>query len=125
MDLQRPKTPLASRSGTALEKLARGLKQIGRGRTDATEMVEVISPPKRVPSQLEMKSKSELRSKSIRKVRSLATIEGRNRNKTTSPPTYDSSGHAFDVDEMRRHRQKFEDGIVSAQRNGSSYSRDI
>jgi hypothetical protein len=88
----RPKTPSGGR-GTALEKLARGLKTIGRSRTDVTEIspkeeMFVTSPQKQFPSLRKMRSMGD---------RSLKSAAGRD-----SP--------AFDVEEMRRQRLAYEAG---------------
>lgn len=88
----RPKTPSIGR-GTALEKLARGLKTIGRSRTDVTEIspkeeMFVTSPPKPHKSLRKMRSMGD---------RSLRSAQGRD-----SP--------AFDVEEMRRQRLAYEAG---------------
>lgn len=90
---QRPKTPSGGR-GTALEKLARGLKTIGRSRTDVTEIspkeeMFVTSPPKQ-------------QHKSLRKMRSMGDRSLRSAQGRDSP--------VFDVEEMRRQRLAYEAG---------------
>jgi len=88
---QRPKTPSGGR-GTALEKLARGLKTIGRSRTDVTE----ISPKE------EMFTSPQKQHKSLRKMRSMGDRSLRSAHGRDSP--------AFDVEEMRRQRLAYEAG---------------
>lgn len=78
-DTERPKTPAASvksvattrhratstsRSGTALEKLARGLRSLGRGRPEVTEMVSTPAVPP-LPEK----------TKTLRKMRSMGTLD--------------------------------------------------
>lgn len=107
----RPKTPGFSRSGTALEKLARGLMAIGRGRTDATEMVnedgEVVTPPPPTTPSAERPSRM------LRKMRSLGSFEGRSRQPSDTP--------AFDADAMRKQRMRFEAGLSG----GKGQSQEI
>lgn len=91
-EYQRPKTP-SSRPGTALEKLARGLKTIGRSRTDVTEIspregMFPTSPPKPL--------------KTLRKMRSMGDRSLRSAQDCESP--------AFDANEMRRQRLAYEAG---------------
>jgi len=101
----RPKTPLGGKSGSALEKLARGLKTIGRSRTDVTEMLD---DPKAMPSV-----GNKLRT--LRKMRSMGAIE-RNGNKpmAAAAPVSANDMPMFDVDMMRKHRMKYEAGVVSS-----------
>lgn len=87
----RPKTPSGVK-GTALEKLARGLKTIGRSRTDVTE----ISPRE------EMFVQSPQKTKSLRKMRSMGNINERKQSVTNAP--------AFDPVEMQRQRLRYEAG---------------
>lgn len=89
---QRPKTPSGGR-GTALEKLARGLKTIGRSRTDVTE----ISPKE------EMFTSPQKQHKSLRKMRSMGDRSLRSAQGGSDSP-------AFDVEEMRRQRLAYEAG---------------
>lgn len=88
----RPKTPSIGR-GTALEKLARGLKTIGRSRTDVTE----ISPREEMFNTSPPKQH-----KGLRKMRSMGDRSLKSAHAQDSP--------AFDVEEMRRHRLAYEAG---------------
>lgn len=90
----RPKTPSGSR-GSALEKLARGLKTIGRSRTDVTE----ISPKEEMFVRSPQKQHKSLRKMRSMGDRSLRSAHGGGQ----SSPT-------FDVEEMRRQRLAYEAG---------------
>ncbi|KAK3703083.1 hypothetical protein LTR37_014694 [Vermiconidia calcicola] len=105
----RPKTPSGGKHSTALEKLARGLKTIGRNRTDATEMIPDNTPPQ-PPSP---------KAKGLRKMRSMGALEGRKASKI------DVSAASFDSEEMRRHRLKYEAGAHAARKLGKSTSHEI
>ncbi|KXL48503.1 hypothetical protein M433DRAFT_113840 [Acidomyces richmondensis BFW] len=74
----RPKTPSGGRSGSALEKIARGLKTIGRSRTDP---------------------------KGLRKMRSMGSLEYRKTHKS-APKAAEQP--AFDAEMMRTQRMKHE-----------------
>lgn len=91
---RRPKTPSGGR-GTALEKLARGLKTIGRSRTDVTE----ISPREEMFTTSPQKQPS----KALRKMKSMGSISDRS---LKSVHAQDSP--TFDVEEMRRHRMAYD-----------------
>ncbi|KAI6874043.1 hypothetical protein KC338_g1384 [Hortaea werneckii] len=105
----RPKTPIASRSSTALEKLARGLRTIGRSRTDVTEMVQDEEPP----PQFSLSSPE--KSKALRKMRSLGSID----NKKGQPSAFGASDRpTFDVEAMRMQRMKYDAGIAMQQKFG-------
>lgn len=91
---RRPKTPSGGR-GTALEKLARGLKTIGRSRTDVTE----ISPKEEMFTTSPQKQPS----KALRKMKSMGSIADR-----STKSAHGSDSPAFDVDEMRRHRLAYD-----------------
>ena len=109
----RPKTPTGGRPGTALEKLARGLKTIGRSRTDVTEMVPPpvqTSPPK---------------PKGLRKMRSFGAIEGRNGSKVSLSSVRADDVPAFDAEEMRRQRLKFEAGTLAQEKAGTMRSHEV
>ncbi|KAK4904687.1 hypothetical protein LTR49_025908 [Elasticomyces elasticus] len=93
--IARPKTPSGAKNGTTLEKLARGLKSIGRSRTDATEMVETAAP---LPST----SPALGRPRGLRKMRSLGSLHSRE----TTPKLADAP--TFDADAMRLQRLKYE-----------------
>ncbi|KAF2770366.1 hypothetical protein EJ03DRAFT_270437 [Teratosphaeria nubilosa] len=86
----RPKTPLGGRPGTALEKLARGLRTIGRSRTDKSKM--------------------------LKKMRSLGSIESR---KVQGSAFQSNAAPTFDADAMRLQRMKYEAGINAQQKFGS------
>jgi hypothetical protein len=90
----RPKTPSGGR-GSALEKLARGLKTIGRSRTDVTE----ISPKEEMFVRSPQKQH-----KSLRKMRSMGDRSLR------SAHGGEQSSPTFDVEEMRRQRLAYEAG---------------
>jgi hypothetical protein len=98
----RPKTP-SSRPGTALEKLARGLKTIGRSRTEVKEMIQDAPTP----------STNTERPKILRKVRSLGSFEARRSEGYSSKA---SEAPAFDVEAMRLQRAKYEAGLAAQQK---------
>ncbi|TKA83670.1 hypothetical protein B0A55_00298 [Friedmanniomyces simplex] len=108
----RPKTPSGTRNGTALEKLARGLKGIGRSRTDVTEMVEI-------PAQLPPTSPPLDKTRTLRKMRSLGSLDPR---KATPKPV---DAPAFDADAMRLHRLKYEAGTAAAQKFGRRQHHEV
>jgi len=103
----RPKTPLGNRSGTALEKLARGLKTIGRSRTDVTEMVD--EP---------LSSSSFDKPRTLRKMRSMGALE-RHGNKK-SEPINTSDMPAYDAEQMRKLRMKYDAEVSAGQKFGRS-----
>ena len=104
--LPRPKTPSGGRSGTALEKLARGLKTIGRSRTDVTEIIDVsIKDATPTPEK----------NKTLRKMRSLGSLESR---KASTTNLMAPQAPAFDVDAMRKQRMKYEAEIAASQKFG-------
>lgn len=94
----RPKAPSGSRV-TALEKLARGLKIIGRSRTDVTEINSredmFVQKPK---------------GPGLRKMRSMGALSTSSRNPSTS---HERNPPAFDADEMKRQRLRYESGQQS------------
>ncbi len=108
----RPKTPSGSKSSSTLEKLARGLKTIGRGRTDATEMISpsVLAPVTTPPA-------AEPKPKGLRKMRSMGAIEGKKRSEVSAV-----QNASFDRDEMRRQRQRYE---MASQKFGRNQSHEI
>ncbi|WPH00166.1 Hypothetical protein R9X50_00298900 [Acrodontium crateriforme] len=77
-------------SSTALEKLARGLKGMGRSRTDVAEMIA------KAPTSPHKAEKP----KSLRKMRSMGAMSSKP-PKPEEVPTYDS-------EKMKRQRQKFD-----------------
>jgi len=113
-EMSRPKTPSAGRSGTTLEKLARGLKTIGRSRTDVTEMVQDDTPTPPPPPQAPSTdiTTNNTKFKTLRKMRSMGALE-RTGNKKSTPDT-----PGFDVDSMRQHRSKYGADVVAARRRG-------
>ena len=66
----RPRATSSSKHGTTLERIARGLKTIGRGRTEVTEMIPDNDPPPQ-PAK----------SNTLRKMRSLGNIDMHNGSK--------------------------------------------
>ncbi|KAK0273709.1 hypothetical protein LTR35_012146 [Friedmanniomyces endolithicus] len=109
----RPKTPSGFRNGTTLEKLARGLKGIGRSRTDVTEMVDIPAHPPPPPSP------GPDRTRGLRKMRSLGSLDSRK----TSPKLPDAP--SFDADVMRLHRMKYEAGNVAEQKFGRRQHHEV
>jgi hypothetical protein len=108
-EVVRPKTPSAPsaartpstvRSGTALEKLARGLRTIGRNKTDATEMIhqddDVVSTPATDKRPL------------LRKMRSLGALSERKGSLPAITTRQNSITPAFDVEAMRQARAEYE-----------------
>jgi hypothetical protein len=109
----RPKTPSGGKHSSTLEKLARGLKTIGRNRTDATEM---ISEPMTSTGPFGAAEKP----KTLRKMRSMGAIEGRKRSDAAPLPQ-----ESFDPNEMRRHRLRYEAGVMASQKFGRNQSHEI
>ncbi|KAK5695100.1 hypothetical protein LTR17_024625 [Elasticomyces elasticus] len=93
--IARPKTPSGAKNGITLEKLARGLKSIGRSRTETTEMVETAAP-------LPLTSSAISRPRGLRKLRSLGFLHSHG----TMPKLADA--FTFDTDAMRLQRLKYE-----------------
>ena len=108
----RPKTPSGSRHGSTLEKIARGLKTIGRSRTNVTEMINDPTPAQAPPEK----------TKTLRKMRSMGAIEGRKRGKDDFSAL--DSTPSFDADEMRRQRMRFEAGAVATKNSSVDHSRN-
>jgi len=109
----RPKTPSGYRNGTTLEKLARGLKGIGRSRTNVTEMVDIPAHPPQPPSPAFDKTRG------LRKMRSLGSLDSRK----TSPKLPEAP--TFDADAMRLHRMKYEANNVAAQKFGRGQHHEV
>lgn len=103
-----------------MEKLARGLKSIGRSRTDVTEITEMVDsrqPP--MPT-------SESKYKGLRKMRSMGAISDRNGSKVSlNNVRVGSDAPAFDAEEMRRQRQKYEAASVGSRQHGYSNSHEV
>lgn len=113
--ITRPKTPSGhthtySNGGSkhsTLEKLARGLKTIGRSRTDATEMISTESS---FPTMDELRQPEQAsKPKGLRKMRSMGSIEGKKKAELTAQV----QNAAFDANEMRRQRLRYEAGKVA------------
>lgn len=114
-EIQRPKTPSAF-GGSTLEKIARGLKTMGLSRTDATEMLPQEAPAAKTSPQ---------KSRALRKMRSLGNI-GERKSSASPASSLDRAAPAFDVDEMRRQRMRFEAAKVARQKiSGSAVSHEI
>lgn len=113
----RSKTPsgINTKPGTALERLARGLRAIGRGRTDATEMIPDDTPPAAPRTE---------KTKTLRKMRSMGAINGDRiefsaRNQDAPP---------CNTEEMRWQRLKHEAEFVNSafpQRAGRGVSHEV
>lgn len=91
------------KGGTTLEKLARGLRTIGRGRVDATEIIDTMTSRPQTPTE---------KPRGLRKMRSLGALDrsGKNVVKADAP--------AFDADEMRRQRHRYEAVALAQQKFG-------
>ena len=112
----RPKTPIISSKGSssALEKIARGLKSIGRSRTDVTEMISDETPPPPVPEK----------NKTLRKMKSMGSLDSRKGSKVDLAAAAEAS-RSFNPDQMRIQRMKFEAGVVAAQKLGTTSSYEV
>lgn len=106
--LPRPKTPSGGRPGTALEKLARGLKTIGRSRTDISE-INTQEAPFSPPAE---------KHRTLRKMRSLGSLDLR-KAQGAAPPS-----PTFDADAMRLQRMKY-DATIAMQRNFGRSSHEV
>lgn len=98
-DLIPPKTPSGGRRGTGMERLARGLRSMGRSRTDVTEMIHdhgdaLASPPSEKSRPL------------LKKMRSLGALSERKSSGLGSRPNYITP--VFDVEAMRKERAAVE-----------------
>ncbi|KAF2213405.1 hypothetical protein CERZMDRAFT_38933 [Cercospora zeae-maydis SCOH1-5] len=94
----RPKTPSGgNRRGTGMERLARGLKSIGRSRTEATEMITDYELPDAAPTPDRPL---------LRKMRSLGALSERKTSGLGSRQP--SNTPAFDVEAMRKERAVIE-----------------
>lgn len=125
-EITRPKTlsgSSTSRPGTAMEKLARGLKSIGRSRTDVTEMVDAHPPLPAAASSEATTSKP----RGLRKMRSMGALGDRNGSKMSlhASARAGSDAPAFDAEEMRRQRQKYEAASVGSRQHGYSNSHEV
>lgn len=98
---------------SALEKLARGLKTIGRSRTDATEMVSTHTSFPNIPAA-SAQQQGTPKPKSLRKMRSMGALEGKKK-----APVKDVTG--YDVQEMRGARERWEASaaVTAGGRSGS------
>lgn len=98
MEWNRPKTPNGARSGTTLEKIARGLRTMGRSRSDVTEIImERSASPALQPME---------KPKMLRKMRSLGSLGDRKGSMGNLRQAAEAP--AFDVEAMRLHRKKYE-----------------
>jgi hypothetical protein len=95
----RPRMPSTSAHGTALEKIARGLMSIGRGKTEATEIItnddEMVHHTTEKPNRM------------LRKMRSFGSMDTRSRQTSETPH--------YDADAMRRHRQQYDAAAPASQ----------
>ena len=96
----RPRTNSSARHGTTLERIARGLKTIGRNRTEVTEMILDDTA-----SMAPEKSR-------LRKMRSLGNLDAHAASKG-------------DLTSMKMPDRKYEAGILSAQKYGTKQSHEI
>lgn len=96
------KASVVSKNGTTLEKIARGLRTIGRSRTAATEMVSQL--PQEAQS---VQQPAEKPLKTLRKMRSMGAI-GTNASGRNSRNGSVVVAPVFDADEMRVERQRYE-----------------
>ncbi|KAI5363835.1 hypothetical protein Slin14017_G057990 [Septoria linicola] len=115
VDANRPKTPSGGRRGTGMERLARGLKSIGRSRTEATEMIydyqePITSPPLEKPRPL------------LRKMRSLGALSERKSSGLGSRP--EPTTPTFDVETMRKERAAIE-ARMALEKNGKRASNEV
>ena len=91
----RAHTPPGSKASTTLEKLARGLKTIGRGRVEVTEMVTDQPAPSPPPEKV----------KGLRKMRSFGAVDFR---KAQASASKTSDSNAYDKEAMRAQRMRFD-----------------
>lgn len=110
IETTRAKTPSGVKHSTTLEKLARGLRTIGRSRTDVTEMIadDPLPPPEKT--------------KTLRKMRSLGSMDSRKGSKTDVAAVQHA---AFDAEDMRRQRMKYENGAHASPNLGSTQSFEV
>jgi hypothetical protein len=113
IETARPKTPSGGKHSSTLEKLARGLKTIGRSRTDVTEMISDIVPSPSTPPPVE-------KTKTLRKMRSMGAIEGRKRAEAAA-----AQHESFNPNEMRRNRLRYEAGAMASQKSGRNQSHEV
>lgn len=104
----RPKAPTGSKSSTALERLARGLRTIGRSRADVTEMTRDEWPPASPPPAE--------KSRGLRKMRSMGSIETRKGQASAMKAAAENP--MFDVEAMRKQRMKYDAGVAMQQKFG-------
>ena len=116
-DAARPWTPSTARPGTALEKLARGLKVIGRSKTNATEMLrdDAMTPP---PQPTE-------KPKTLRKMKSMGSIEVQNISKANLHERQNSERpyQTFESEAMRRRRLRYEAQVAAQEKFGKRPSQ--
>lgn len=115
MEWNRPKTPNEARSGTTLEKIARGLRTIGRSRTDVTEIiVENSTAPESQPVE---------RPTMLRKMRSLGSLGDRKGSMASLRQAADVP--AFDAEKMRLERMKYEAEALARQKLEKRTSNEV
>lgn len=115
MEWNRPKTPNGTRPGTTLEKIARGLRTMGRSRTDVTEIINEQSTSTE-PQPAE-------KPKMLRKMRSLGSLGDRKGSMASLRQTADAP--AFDVEAMRLQRKKYEDAAQAQEKMGKRTSHEV
>ncbi len=102
----RSRATSSSKHGTTLERIARGLRTIGRNRTDATEMIPENDRP---PQPVQEKSKT------LRKMKSMGNLDSR-------------SGSNGDLSSSLKPRQQqpfYEAGVLPAQKYGTKQSHEV
>lgn len=118
-EIVRPKTPTSVRSGTALERLARSLRTLGRSRTDVTEMIRDndATPPPFPPVGKTEKPGRPL----LRKMRSMGSLGERKSSMCSLNSRLVSEAPAFDVAEMRKARAEYD----ARQKTGKRASNEV
>ncbi|KAK5115777.1 hypothetical protein LTR62_000866 [Meristemomyces frigidus] len=113
--LSRPRTPAGSKNGTALEKLARGLRTIGRSRTDVSE-IDSTMQSSGLPSPTFDKPRT------LRKMRSLGSLQSAKSQASFGKP---ADAPTFDVDAMRMQRMKYEATTSAASKFGARAAHEV
>ncbi|MBE7180637.1 MAG: hypothetical protein INR71_05400 [Terriglobus roseus] len=104
IDMGRPKTSSGPKTGTTLEKLARGLRTLGRTKVDATEIISdtaSVDPP------------TTSKAHGLRKMRSMGALDRSSKNAAKA-----GAIPSFDADEMRRQRLRYEANVMAEQKFG-------
>lgn len=115
MEWNRPKTPNGPRSGTTLEKIARGLRTFGRSRTDVTEII--------MDQTASIESRPTERPKMLRKMRSLGSLGDRKGSITSLRQNADAP--AFDVEAMRLARMRYEAAAQAQAKMSKRASQEV